>query len=55
MAQSEEEKSAFECYPQERSDALLIIDGRGAIILSSSSAKDFFGDAPCKACSSSMW
>jgi len=46
MAQSEEEKSRLNVILKSVPDALLIIDGRGAIILSSSSAKDFFGDAP---------
>jgi two-component system phosphate regulon sensor histidine kinase PhoR len=46
MAQSEEEKSRLNVILKSVPDALLIIEARGAIILSSSSAKDFFGDAP---------
>ena len=44
MAQSEEEKGRLNVILKSVPDALLIIDARGAIILSSSSVKDFFGD-----------
>jgi two-component system phosphate regulon sensor histidine kinase PhoR len=44
MAQSEEEKSRLNVILKSVPDALLIIDARGVITLSSSSARDFFGD-----------
>jgi two-component system phosphate regulon sensor histidine kinase PhoR len=44
MAQSEEEKGRLNVILRSVPDALLIIDARGAIILSSASAKDFFGE-----------
>jgi len=46
MALSEEEKSRLNVILKSVPDALLIIDARGGITLSSSSARDFFGDAP---------
>lgn len=44
IAQSEEEKSRLNVILKSVPDALLIIDARGVITLSSSSARDFFGD-----------
>lgn len=46
MAQSEEERNRLNVILKSVPDALLIIDSRGIITLSSSSAKDFFGDVP---------
>ncbi|NJD55683.1 MAG: PAS domain S-box protein [Nitrospirae bacterium] len=46
MTLSEEEKSRLNVILKSVPDALLIIDVRGAITLSSSSARDFFGDTP---------
>ncbi|MFI5293926.1 MAG: ATP-binding protein [Thermodesulfovibrionales bacterium] len=46
MAQSEEERNRLNVILRSVPDALLIIDSRGIITLSSSSAKDFFGDVP---------
>lgn len=44
MAQSEEEKSRLSVILKSVPDAMLIIDAKGAIVLSSSSVQDFFGD-----------
>ena len=44
MAQTEEEKGRLNVILKSVPDALLIIDARGVITLSSSSARDFFGD-----------
>ncbi len=46
MAWSEEEKNRLNVILKSIPDALLIIDSRGIITLSSSSAKEFFGDIP---------
>lgn len=46
MAQNEEEKNRLNVILKSVPDALLIIDAKGVITLSSSSAKDFFGDIP---------
>jgi len=46
IAQTEEEKSRLNVILKSVPDALLIIDARGVITLSSQSAKEFFGDAP---------
>jgi two-component system phosphate regulon sensor histidine kinase PhoR len=46
MAQNEEEKNRLNVILKSVPDALLIIDARGVITLSSSSAKEFFGDIP---------
>ncbi len=46
IAQTEEEKSRLNVILKSVPDALLIIDARGVITLSSSSAKEFFRDAP---------
>lgn len=46
MAQNEEEKNRLNVILKNVPDALLIIDARGVITLSSSSAKEFFGDIP---------
>jgi two-component system phosphate regulon sensor histidine kinase PhoR len=46
MAQSEEERNRLNVVLRSVPDALLIIDSKGIITLSSSSAKDFFGDIP---------
>lgn len=44
MAQNEEERNRLNVVLRSVPDALLIIDSKGIITLSSSSAKDFFGD-----------
>jgi two-component system phosphate regulon sensor histidine kinase PhoR len=46
MAQNEEEKNRLNVVLRSVPDALLIIDAKGVITLSSSSARDFFGDIP---------
>lgn len=46
MAQTEEERNRLNVVLKSVPDALLIIDSKGIITLSSSSAKDFFGDIP---------
>ena len=46
MAQSEEERNRLKVILRSVPDALLIIDSKGIITLSSSSAKDFFGNVP---------
>lgn len=46
MALSEEEKNRLNVILRSMPDALMIIDDKGKIILSSSSVKDFFGDIP---------
>lgn len=46
MAQNEEERKRLNVVLRSVPDALLIIDSRGIITLSSSSAKDFFGNVP---------
>ena len=46
MARSEEEKNRLNVILKSIPDALLIIDSKGIITLSSSSAKEFFGDIP---------
>ncbi len=46
IARTEEEKSRLNVILKSVPDALLIIDARGVVTLSSSSAKEFFGDAP---------
>lgn len=46
MAQNEEERNRLNVVLRSVPDALLIIDSKGIITLSSSSAKDFFGDVP---------
>ncbi len=46
MAQNEEEKNRLNVILKNVPDALLIIDARGVITLSSSSAKEFFGNIP---------
>ncbi len=46
MAQNEEERNRLSVVLKSVPDALLIIDLKGVITLSSSSAKDFFGDIP---------
>jgi len=46
MAQNEEEKNRLNVILKSVPDALLIIDAKGVITLSSSSAKEFFGDIP---------
>ncbi len=46
MAQNEEERNRLNVILRSVPDALLIIDTKGNIILTSSSAKGFFGDIP---------
>ena len=46
MAQNEEEKNRLNVILKSVPDALLIIDAKGIITLSSSSAREFFGDIP---------
>ncbi|RJR23061.1 MAG: PAS domain S-box protein [Nitrospiraceae bacterium] len=46
MKQSEEERSRLNVILRSVPDALLIIDVKGAVTLSSSSVRDFFGDIP---------
>jgi two-component system phosphate regulon sensor histidine kinase PhoR len=46
MSQSEEERNRLNVILKSLPDALLIMDGKGMITLSSSSVKDFFGDVP---------
>lgn len=46
MARNEEEKNRLNVILKSIPDALLIIDSTGVITLSSSSAKEFFGDIP---------
>ncbi|HXX58881.1 MAG TPA: ATP-binding protein [Thermodesulfovibrionales bacterium] len=46
MNQSEEEKGRLNVILKSIPDALLIIDAKGSITLSSSSAREFFGDIP---------
>jgi two-component system phosphate regulon sensor histidine kinase PhoR len=46
MSQSEEERNRLNVILKSVPDALLIIDAKGIVILSSSSVKDFFGDIP---------
>ncbi len=46
MAQNEEERNRLNVVLRSVPDALLIIDSKGIITLSSSSSKDFFGDIP---------
>jgi two-component system phosphate regulon sensor histidine kinase PhoR len=46
MAQKEEEKNRLNVILKSVPDALLIIDAKGIITLTSSSAKEFFGDMP---------
>ncbi len=46
MMQNEEEKNRLNVILKSVPDALLIIDARGVITLSSSSARAFFGDVP---------
>ncbi len=46
MTQNEEEKNRLNVILKSVPDALLIIDAKGVITLSSSSAGDFFGDVP---------
>jgi two-component system phosphate regulon sensor histidine kinase PhoR len=46
IARNEEERNRLNVILKSLPDALFIIDARGNIILSSSSAKEFFGDVP---------
>jgi two-component system, OmpR family, phosphate regulon sensor histidine kinase PhoR len=46
IARNEEERSRLNVILKSIPDALLIIDAKGSIILSSSSAREFFGDVP---------
>jgi two-component system phosphate regulon sensor histidine kinase PhoR len=46
MTQSEEERSRLGVILKSVPDALLIIDARGIVTLSSASVKDFFGEVP---------
>ena len=46
MSQSEEERNRLNVILRSVPDALLIIDAKGLVTLSSSSVKDFFGDIP---------
>ncbi|MBI5103326.1 MAG: PAS domain S-box protein [Nitrospirae bacterium] len=46
MSQNDEEKNRLNVILRSVPDALLIIDAKGIVTLSSSSAKDFFGAAP---------
>jgi two-component system, OmpR family, phosphate regulon sensor histidine kinase PhoR len=46
ISQSEEESNRLNVILKSVPDALLIIDAKGIVTLSSSSVKDFFGDAP---------
>jgi two-component system phosphate regulon sensor histidine kinase PhoR len=46
MARTEEERNRLNVVLKSVPDALLIIDSKGIITLSSSSARDFFGDVP---------
>jgi len=46
MSQSEEERNRLNVILKSVPDALLIIDAKGIVTLSSSSVKDFFGDIP---------
>jgi len=48
MAQIEEEKNQLNVILKSIPDALLIIDSRGTVIISSSSSREFFGDSPLK-------
>lgn len=48
MARNEEERDRLNVILKSIPDALLIIDAKGNIILSSSSAREFFGDIPMK-------
>ena len=48
MSQNEEEMNRLNVILASLPDALLIIDVKGSIILSSSSAREFFGDVPIK-------
>lgn len=46
MSQNEEERNRLNVILKSVPDALLIIDAKGIVTLSSSSVKDFFGDIP---------
>ncbi len=46
ISQSEEERNRLNVILRSVPDALLIIDAKGIVMLSSSSVKDFFGDIP---------
>src|ERR1700690_69293 len=46
ISQSEEERNRLNVILKSVPDALLIIDAKGVVTLSSSSVKDFFGDIP---------
>ena len=48
MAQIEEEKNQLNVILKSIPDALLIIDSRGTVMISSSSSREFFGDSPLK-------